>query len=375
MHKLLPAIDLHVALGAWFFGGFVLVFRTICALGTTRSQAGIAAILLLVLGGADAFAEHIVRALQGLPGAPWFGIHYEPWAAHAFELPIEFSSFLTALVWVPHQSIATFLVCTLILFNDRKNAFGTAALGYGLLSLWSPYGMIGLFPLMLLLTWEKRRELLELQTAIKVLAGATVALCMIGYLSTELPSGGACFSCLPNRLYLIPDLLIFWAVELAAFVLILRRRIIQDVTCLISLAVLLVLPLLHGQTPDLVMRASMGPLFVLGIRTIQTIFQEGLAARVTLPLMLALVLCTPAAVSEAIYIRTGGRAHAAFDANDPLGQKWTHTAATKTTYSVQEFFELCGWEYLPQYFSKAQPRLLRDSEKNNGLSDRTTLLP
>lgn len=364
LHKLLPAIELHFALGAWFFGGFVLLFRTVCSIGATRGQSVAAAMLLVVLGGADTFAEHIARELQGLPAAPWFGIHYEAWGVHAFQLPIEFSSFLTALVWVPHQSIATFLVGGLILFNDRRGGFGAAALGFGLLSLWSPYGMIGLLPLMLLLAWEKRAEMLEWRTAVKMLAGASVALCMVAYLSTELPSGGACFSCLPNRIHLLPDLFFFWLAELVAFVLILRRRIVQDITCAISLAILLILPLLHGQTPDLVMRASMGPLFVLGVRSIQTILHEGSTRLTTLSLAIALGLCTPAAVSEAIYIRTGARAHAAFDSRDPLGAEWIRAgAATKTTYSVQEFFELCGWGYLPQYFSKEQPRLLRSLQK------------
>lgn len=362
-HKLLPSIDLHFALGAWFFGGFALVFRTVCALGATKWQSVAAAMLLLLLGGADAFAEHIARAMQRLPAAPWFGIHYEAWGANAFQLPIEFSSFFTALVWVPHQSIATFLVGGLILFNDRKGGFGAAALGYGLLSLWSPYGMIGLLPLILLLAWEKRRELLEWRTSIQLLAGAAVALCMVDYLSTELPSGGACFSCLPSRLYLIPDLFIFLAIELAAFALILRQRIVQDIACLISFGTLLVLPLLHGQTPDLVMRASMGPLFVLGVRSIQTIFQGPPTGRTTLLFVLALGLCTPTAVSEAIYIRTGGLAHAAFDSRDPLGKKWIRTAATRTTYDVHEFFEICGWEFLPQYFSRERPHLLRGFKK------------
>ncbi|BEP59452.1 hypothetical protein GmRootV213_00060 [Variovorax sp. V213] len=112
------------------------------------------------------------------------------------------------------------------------------------------------------------------------------------------------------------------------------------------------------------MRASMGPLFVLGARSIQTIFQEGVAPLPALSLALALGLCTPAAVSEAIYIRTGARAHEAFDSRDPLGEKWIRTAAAaKKPYSVQEFFELCGWGYLPQYFSKGQPWPLRGPQE------------
>ncbi|MET3465540.1 hypothetical protein [Variovorax atrisoli] len=363
-HKLLPAISLHFALGAWFFGGFVLVFRSVCTLGATRWQVIAAAIFFLVFGGADAFAEHVTRGLQKLPAAPWLGIHYEAWAANAFGLPLEFSSFLTALVWVPHQSIATFLVGGLILFNDRKSGVGAAALGYGLLALWSPYGMIGLLPLMLLRAWEKRREFLEWRTMIQVLAGVVIALCMIDYLSTELPSGGACFSCLPNRLHLIPELFLFSAVELSVFALILRKRIMQDITCLISLATLLVLPLLHGQTPDLVMRASMGPLFVLGVRSIQTIFQESRnSLRALMPLVLALCLCIPSAASEAVYIHTGAKAHTIFDSHDPLGQKWLRTVATRETYNVQEFFETCGWDFLPQYFSKEKPHLTRSSKE------------
>lgn len=355
--KLLPGVGIHAALGAWFFLGYVLVFRGVAQLAGSRWKAVAACLIVLVMGGADAYAEHAVRALQKLSSAPWFGLHYDAWATHAFGLPIEFSSMLTALVWVPHQSIATFIVSMLLLFNRQANGYSAAVLAYGLLALWSPYGMIGLLPLMVLVTVDNRSELLRLRTALCVVVGVAIALAVAAYLSTELPAGGACFTCIGGRLDQTPRVLVFLLIELCAFGLILRRRLLQDITCVVSLGPLIVLPFLYGNTPDLVMRASMGPLFVLTLRSIQTLFEGGATTTQRSLQILAFVLCVPAAISEAVYVQQGASAHQQYSEKDPLGAKWIKSVAARTDFDAKSFFDYCGWEFKPQYFAKSPPRL------------------
>lgn len=367
LHKILPFVGVPLALGAWFFTGYALVLRTVSTVASDRRTVWIALSLLLSLGGADMLAEHAYRAIRGLPVGPWIGLHYESWAFNAFGAPVEFSSMITALLWVPHQSIATFIVAALLIFQRGPSAFGAAMLGFGLLAIWSPYGMIGLFPLMLMVAWDRKAELAKWNVLLCALSGAVFAVVVIAYLSTELPGAGACFQCLPGRLLSLWDFVPFWIIELVAFALILRQRIVQDLACLISLATLLVLPLLHGQTPDLVMRGSMGPLFVLSVRSVQVLLEwKGVPWQKALQIA-AICACLPSAVSEAVYQRQGGTAHLAFPRSDPLGARWMKTFAVRNDYTASEFFEICGWEYVQQYFSIQKPRLVKDAGSDNRL--------
>jgi hypothetical protein len=154
-----------------------------------------------------------------------------------------------------------------------------------------------------------------------------------------------------------PMILVFLLVELTAFGLILRMRMAQDLTCVVSVGTLAVLPFLYGNTPDLVMRASMGPLFVLTLRSIQTLFESDVTRWQRSLQILAFVLCVPAAISEALYVQQGAAAHQRYGERDPLGKRWIKSAATRTDFDVKGFFEYYGWELKSQYFSSSPPRL------------------
>ena len=358
-HKVFSFISIPIALGCWFLLGYFLVLRTVTAVAPSRRTTWLVLAIFLTLGGADLFAEHAYRAMRGLASVPWLGLHYEAWAFNAFGAPIEFSSMLTALLWVPHQSIATFIVAALLVLRGGPDTFRAAMLGCGLLAIWSPYGMIGLLPLMLMVAWDRKAELKHWRTLLCALASSAFTAVVAIYLSTELPSAGACFQCLPGRMLRFLDFAPFWIVELAAFALILQRRLLEDLSCLISLATLLLLPLLHGQTPDLVMRASMGPLFVLSVRSAQVVLAWKVLPWQKALQILAISLCLPSAASEVIYQREGGAAHQELSPRDPLSAKWIKTFADRSDYTAEQFLEICGWEYRSQYFSRQKPRLVK----------------
>lgn len=359
LHQVLPALPTWAATGAWFTLGFLLVFQMVASVGRTAFTACIALLLFLALGGADAFAEHWYRAAAGLPSAPWLGIHFEGWEYNATRAPLEYSSMLTALCWVPHQSIAAFLVAGLLVLYRGPEALRISLLGYGLLALWSPYAMIGLAPVVMVRAAQGGDLLITPRSLLEIAVGSSFAVLVAWYLSTDLPGAGACFVCLVSRLTRLSDFFVFWAVELSVFVLILRRRIATDPVCLVSFITLLVIPLLYGNTGDFVMRGSMGPLFILAIRSTQEIVAFRASAWRRAAQVTAICLCAPAAASEMAYQVTVGQAHRQFPESDPLGARWVKTFATRTTYDARQFFDLCGWRYLDQYFSKQYPRGIR----------------
>jgi hypothetical protein len=128
--------------------------------------------------------------------------------------------------------------------------------------------------------------------------------------------------------------------------------------------VLLLIPFFGGDTADFVMRASMGPLFVLTLRSVETLAVwrlQGVRNRGLL--VLALTLCVPTAASEAVYHFEDGSAHTRIRRGDPLSKKWYRAFAASTHIDAQQFFEICGWNYLPQYFTHRTPIGIRDEAR------------
>lgn len=356
IHKILPSISLTLSLGAWLLVGAFLVFRAVGSLGVSWRECSIAIFLMLLLGGADIYADHLARAVGGFGASPWLGLHPGTWAFRAFGLPLEFTSMVALFIWVPHQCIATFLVTAMLLYETRAG-LGPGLLGYGALSLWSPYGMIGLLPLVLVIIWQRRAELWAWRTVLCTISGAIVAVVMVIYLATDMPTGGACFICIVSRLHLWPAISIFLVFEMAPYWLILHHRIFRDSFSRVSLATLIVLPFLYGNFGDIVMRGSMGPLFVLVLRSIETMLERNTPIFRRACQALALVLCVPTALSEVRYVETAGAAYHALPVTDSLRARWVMTFATRTDYTAAEFLGICGWQFEPQYFSKELPRL------------------
>jgi hypothetical protein len=170
-----------------------------------------------------------------------------------------------------------------------------------------------------------------------------------------MPEAGACFKCFPGRLMRFGDFVPFLLVELLPFALILGRRVLTDAVVATAAATLLVIPLMYGEAGDFVMRASLGPLFVLGLAATRTLIDEWAAAKRRLIHATAIVLCAPAAISEVIYLRTAGQAHLAFPATDPLRAPWMTDFVYGDQFTAKEFFDRCGWRFMPQYFTQQKP--------------------
>jgi len=134
--------------------------------------------------------------------------------------------------------------------------------------------------------------------------------------------------------------------------------------CLASILLLLLIPFFGGDTADFVMRASMGPLFVLMLRSVETLAAwRRQRVRDRALLVLALTLCVPTAASEAVYHFEDGSAHTRIRRGDPLSRRWHSAFVASSQISAQKFFEVCGWNYLPQYFTRRTPIGIRDEAR------------
>jgi hypothetical protein len=357
--RVIPQIPLWAAAALWFSVGFVLVLRMVTSISTGPLSRWLAVLLILVLGGADFFGDYGYRLLYGYqtPLLPLLGVHHETWAFTVTKMPLEYSSFITALAWVPHQAIATFLVAGLMSGAAAERRLSAVLLGFGLLALWSPYGMIGLLPLVGVTALQHRGEALKPWTLFVGASAAAFALLVAGYLATDLPAAGACFACFPARLARFADFVPFLLVELLPFALILGRRMFTDALVGTASATLLVIPLMYGEVGDFVMRASLGPLFVLGLAAARTVIADWAAARRRLVHAVAVLLCAPGAISEMVYLRTAGAAHFVFVPVDPLRAAWMTDFVYGEQFTAKEFLDRCGWRYLPQYFTPKEPGL------------------
>ncbi|MES2355166.1 MAG: hypothetical protein V4568_12350 [Pseudomonadota bacterium] len=373
LHKAVPALPVSVTTGIWFVIGYALVFRIVSVPLARRGRAACFSgmLALLLFAGADFFAENGYRLVEGWPIKDWFGIHYEMWFANATHAQMQYSSMLVGLLWVPHQSIATFIVAAMIVLNRNPRSIEQSLIAFGLLALWSPYGMIGLLPLMLVRFVREDTCWFQPRVIFAGVSAGAFALLVAFYLSTDIPKGGMCVAvtCIFEHVadffdlmsFWFVDLSLFWIVELAVFGLILRTKMLADVMCLVSTLTLLLIPFFAGETADLVMRASMGPVFVLVVRSVETLATWRLQnKRIKTLWFLALVLSVPTAASEVIYQLENGQAHARTRQGDPLNQRWYRVFADSPQINAQQFFDICDWKYFSQYFIRRTPVGIRN---------------
>ena len=360
LHKA-SGMSIAAATAAWYLPGFMLVLRLAAGPWLRRSAwTGAAAIaLLLMLGGADALAEQGLRAMVDQPLPVWLGVHYEGWAQRVFLVPLQFASVLTNLAWVPHQSIPVFVVAAMVVGDHGAQRLERLVLAYGLMALWSPYGMIALLPLVLYRTLPHWRQAFSIPLGAAILAGGAFALLTISYLATEMPQAGMCVSCAPQNLMEFTSYVPFLLVELLPFALILRRRLLRDPCCAIALCTLLAIPLLHGDTLDFVARGSMGPVFVLAWRSVETLLQDSLTRRQQWLAAVAFALCLPTTVSEVVYHASNGAGQKIVDASKPPERRWASKFSRDGEIRATEFLDECGWEYESQYFIVSKPAVLR----------------
>ncbi|WP_353325347.1 hypothetical protein [Chitiniphilus shinanonensis] len=356
--KLFPFITSKAAFCGYLFLGYLLLSKLILERHRNYFYAIIALFIALAWSGADVYAEHLLRALKGLPSTPLLGIHSERWAYDNLGLSIEYSSILTALIWVPHQSIPVYIFILLILQRHQLPLSFLAAT-FSLLAIWTPYGMIGALPIFTWLLWSRRLELQSTFNLIALATFITTSVVVAIYLSSDMPTGGICISCIPHRLLRPSNFFFFLLIELGLFFLVLRRKIYKDPLCLISIAMLMALPFLYGNTSDFVMRASLGPIFLLVIKSTDALLEAPSVKRKLALAILIVILCVPTSANELNYFLGSGSSHRELPPFDPLSERASAQFAYGANYSASEFLEICGWKFLPQYFTQEKPKLLR----------------
>lgn len=350
--------------GLWLWLGYgLVVWMAVRRAGHLRTRAALGAgALLLGIAGADIWSLTLLRNLSGAPAMPMLGTHSEWWMYATLGVPVQYSSILAALVWVPHQSIATLLVAGALLFRDEAEDLPGNLLAYGLLALWSPFGMIGLLPLVLLRGWRFRAAWLKPRVVVAGAAAASFAGLMAVLLSGGVPGKLACLACVPERIASDGlDYLIFLAVELAFFAIVLGRRLVRDPVCLACVALLAILPLVAGDTPDLVMRVSLGPLGILALLSVDELFRGSSPKK--LAWTVALLLCVPTALGEVAYQRSSGQAHLALARlapQDPLASRWYFSFAPTSAIEMPLYMRVVPPTEWGQYFTTERPPVYRE---------------
>jgi hypothetical protein len=313
--------------------------------------------LLLCMAGADAWLQVLLRA-ESRPIA-LTGFHSEWWASALLDHPLQYSSMLCLLLWVPHQAIPAFIAVGLLRRMQTAEALGPTALAISTLALWSPYALIGTVLLFVPHMLSQTALRLAFRRPEWTVGAASVVACafaalMAWNLSHEMPAGGLCLDCVPARLARPGPYLLFLAVELAIPLLVLRRRLFEDAASVAAIATLGVLPWIGGAVPDAVMRISMPALIYLFVRSAHHVAQRP-PGRMAASAALVLALGGPTVWGEASFHVEAGARHAALPAPDPLRAPSYTVWAQRTTYTAHEFFEICGWQWYPQYFARTRP--------------------
>jgi hypothetical protein len=141
-------------------------------------RAAIVGVFFMLASGWDILGHEWVNGVW-----PPLGTHIEWWAWIA-----QYSSNSTLLLWVPHQSIAVWLVTGIILEGiARLTSPRTAGLWVVVTLLWSPFGALGVLPLALLWCvydlWTHRRSAWKhLLTPANLLVAPALALTLGSYL-------------------------------------------------------------------------------------------------------------------------------------------------------------------------------------------------
>ena len=145
--KWLGWLAANIAIWIWTAVGFGLAFAWFRLLSRAHLRRSASRLLWLALifclaGGLDFLA---LWAQQG--AVPNLTVHMETWARY-----FQYSANTTLLYWVPQQALAAWLGAGLVmdaLYHAPSPKYLAPALAAGLL--WSPFGVVGLLPFVLLL--------------------------------------------------------------------------------------------------------------------------------------------------------------------------------------------------------------------------------
>ncbi|MBC9034092.1 hypothetical protein IAG41_17020 [Sphingomonas sp. JC676] len=186
--------------------------------------------------------------------------HLERWSP-----PLQYSSVITLIFWVPQHAIAGWFCALLYLLYRRGSmTLGSVAASVPLAAIWSPLAVIGAVPLV---AWAGLRAIhgrtlrwTDVATGVAALAVAVPALAYLAADAQQLPSGLRGVRPLTFATFLLlelfPSLWILYRLRAP-------HRLGFDTLVLVT-AMLVLIPLFHiGAGDDFAMRVSIVPLAVL----------------------------------------------------------------------------------------------------------------
>lgn len=271
---LLPALigrsgqtALDLALLACNTGLLGSLFAIGSALFPDRRARAVALVVFVTFSGLDSLGTLIASA----SGTVSFD-HFERWAP-----PLQYSSVVTLIFWVPQHAIAGWF-CALLYLLHRRGEITLAPViaAIPVAAIWSPLAIIGALPLV---AWAgidalRKGTLRPRDVGAGVLA-VLLALPSLAYLAAdarELPSGLRAVRPLTLAMFLALEVL-------PAVWIILRlrdRRPIDRVTLALVVVMLVLFPLFKlGEGEDFTMRASIAPLGVLALTVASGLTRAG----------------------------------------------------------------------------------------------------
>jgi hypothetical protein len=314
----------NIFLFVWTLIGILLALAWFWNLSNIKikngaGKFGFVAAVFFLAGGLDI----IGYLLRG--NAYILGNHIENWAEY-----FQYSSNTTLIYWVPHHAIASWLIIGLIvdaLYNKQNLKYLGMAVAGGII--WSPFWMVGCAPYLLLTLfvylqpknqWHLFNWKSILYNVLSIVIGS-IYLLYLGSHQLNLPMGFI-WQFVDDPLSLAKHLLAFWGLEfglLGLLILLLlvlgvlfyqsepfrsrwdkrlallerefRITPIQLYLFIVSLIMLGVLPLFKiGTENDLVMRASIPPLFIFWAFIAKVVLDASRRVRIKFQWLYTLVL-------------------------------------------------------------------------------------
>jgi hypothetical protein len=240
------------------------ILASMSCLFETTSRRLVALFVFLVFSGMDLFGS----ALLYLGGrVESFPEHLGSWG------PVEYSSHITQIFWVPQHALAGWLATALfLLWKERRIAIGALLAAIPLLALWSPLAAMGAMPFVIYagVSALVRREL-RLNDILAPAVACIVTIPALLYLRADAVSvGGRLFTFVPSA-YVIFMLLTI-VPYIAGIALIGLRSRFAGATLAIAAGCLLLMPFYQiGSSVDFAMRATIPSLALLSVATADTL--------------------------------------------------------------------------------------------------------
>ncbi|MEK4032796.1 hypothetical protein WOC76_02280 [Methylocystis sp. IM3] len=225
-------------------------------------------LLMVMFSGLDILGVLAAEAVEAAKGEPFkIFSHIEWWSAYFSPVPLQYSSFVTQLFWVPNHMAPGWWFALIVLLHVRGEIAFSALLAACLpLLLWSPLAMLGAAPFVAWLALRAPgRGFLTAEMVLAAMAGlcfAPVALYLV------MDAGAVPHEWLAFRDGFLRTYFSFVFVEIPqAAVLVYAWRKIAGPDrgpLVLALVLLLVIPLYSfGPSNDFAMRASIPALFLL----------------------------------------------------------------------------------------------------------------